>query len=133
MTNASKVLSKDGLFSYNGYAVNWWYTYFLKDFKVMGLDASFIEAGIKSQQKAQRESEEMLNKYFSKVEKVELTNSWHYGNSEDIIEKMLENFEENKKYILDNKKKIKDYYDAKIKKDGEIVCNRISVFWNCYK
>ena len=131
--NASKVLSKDGLFSYNGYAVNWWYTYFLKDFKAMGLDASFIEAGIKSQQKAQRESEAMLNKYFSKVEKVELTNSWHYGNSEDIIEKMLENFEENKKYILDNKKKIKDYYDAKIKKDGEIVCNRISVFWNCYK
>ena len=46
---------------------------------------------------------------------------------------MLENFEDNKKYILDNKKIIKEYYDAKIKKDGEIVCDRISVFWNCYK
>ncbi|MBO6089278.1 MAG: hypothetical protein J6P37_03065 [Lachnospiraceae bacterium] len=46
---------------------------------------------------------------------------------------MLENFEENRKYILDNKKKIKDYYDTKIKKDGEVVCNRVSVFWNCYK
>lgn len=133
VANASKVLSKDGVFSYNGYAINWWYTYFLKDFKAMGLDTSFIDAGIKAQQKAQRESEAMLKKYFSKIEGVELGNSWHYNNSEDIVEKMLENFEDNKKYILDNKKIIKEYYDAKIKKDGEIVCDRISVFWNCYK
>lgn len=133
VAKASKVLSKDGVFSYNGYAKNWWYTYFLKDFKAMGLDTSFIDAGIKAQQKAQRESEEMLKKYFSKIEGVELGNSWHYNNSEDIVEKMLENFEDNKKYILDNKKIIKEYYDAKIKKDGEIVCDRISVFWNCYK
>ena len=133
VAKASKVLSKDGVFSYNGYAINWWYTYFLKDFKAMGLDTSFIDAGIKAQQKAQRESEAMLKKYFSKIEGVELGNSWHYNNSEDIVEKMLENFEDNKKYILDNKKIIKEYYDAKIKKDGEIVCDRISVFWNCYK
>ena len=133
VAKASKVLSKDGVFSYNGYAVNWWYTYFLKDFKAMGLDTSFIDTGIKTQQKAERESEEMLSRYFSKVEKAELRNSWHYNNSEDIVEKMLENFEDNKKYILDNKKKIKDYYDARIKKDGEIVCDRISIFWNCYK
>ena len=133
VAKASKVLSKDGVFSYNGYAVNWWYTYFLKDFKAMGLDTSFIDAGIKAQHKAEREGEEMLKKYFSKIEVVELGNSWHYNNSDDIVEKMLENFEDNKKYILDNKKKIKDYYDAKIKKDGDVVCNRVSVFWNCYK
>ena len=130
---ASKVLSKDGVFSYNGYAVNWWYTYFLKDFKAMGLDTSFIDEGIKEQSKAQDESVAMLNKYFSKVEEIILTNSWRYDNSEDIVEKMLENFEGNRKYILDNKKKIQDYYDAKIKKDGEIICDRASVFWNCYK
>ena len=99
----------------------------------MGLDTSFMDEGIKAQKNAQADSEAMLKKYFSKVEAVELTNSWHYSDSEELIKKMLENFEENRKYILDNKKKIKDYYDAKIKKDGEVVCERISVFWNCYK
>ena len=133
VAKASKVLSKDGVFSYNGYAINWWYTYFLKDFKAMGLDTYFIDAGIKAQQKAQCESEEMLKKYFSKSEAVKLSNSWHYSDSEELIEKMLEIFDENKKYILDNKKKIKEFYDAQIRKDGEIVCNRISIFWNCYK
>ena len=133
VARASKVLSKDGVFSYNGYAVNWWYRYFRNDFKAMGLDTSFMSEGIKAQEDAQSASEAMLKKYFSKVEVAELTNSWHYSNSEEIIKKMLENFEENKKYILDNKKKIKEYYDAKIKKDGEVVCERISVFWNCYK
>ena len=133
VANASKVLAKGGVFSYNGYAINWWYTYFLKDFKAMGLDTSFIDEGIKEQSKAQDESVAMLSKYFSKVEEIILTNSWRYDNSEDIVEKMLENFEGNRKYILDNKKKIQDYYDAKIKKDGEIICDRASVFWNCYK
>ncbi len=133
MARASKVLSRDGVFSYNGYAVNWWYRYFRNDFKAMGLDTSFMSEGIKAQEEAQSASEDMLKKYFSKVEVAELTNSWHYSNSEEIIKKMLENFEDNKKYILDNKKKIKEYYDAKIKKDGEVVCERVSVFWNCYK
>ena len=133
VARASKVLLKDGVFSYNGYAVNWWYRYFRNDFKAMGLDTSFMSEGIKAQEEAQSASEAMLKKYFSKVEVMELTNLWHYNDSEEIVGKMLENFEDNKKYILDNKKKIKDYYDAKIKKDGEIVCERISVFWNCYK
>ena len=133
VARASKVLSKDGVFSYNGYAVNWWYRYFRNDFKAMGLDTSFMSEGIKAQEEAQSASEAMLKKYFSKVEVMELTNLWHYNDSEEIVGKMLENFEENKKYILDNKKKIKEYYDAKIKKDGEVVCERISVFWNCYK
>ncbi|MBO4784575.1 MAG: hypothetical protein J5521_07520, partial [Lachnospiraceae bacterium] len=133
VARASKVLSKDGVFSYNGYAVNWWYRYFRNDFKAMGLDTSFMSEGIKAQEEAQSASEAMLKKYFSKVEVMELTNLWHYNDSEEIVGKMLENFEENKKYILDNKKKIKEYYDAKIKKDGEVVCERVSVFWNCYK
>ena len=133
VARASKVLSKDGVFSYNGYAVNWWYRYFRNDFKAMGLDTSFMSEGIKAQEEAQSASEAMLKKYFSKVEVMELTNLWHYNDSEEIVGKMLENFEDNKKYILDNKKKIKEYYDAKIKKDGEVVCERISVFWNCYK
>ena len=133
VARASKVLSKDGVFSYNGYAVNWWYRYFRNDFKAMGLDTSFMSEGIKAQEEAQSASEAMLKKYFSKVEVMELTNLWHYNDSEEIVGKMLENFEDNKKYILDNKKKIKEYYDSKIKKDGEVVCERISVFWNCYK
>ena len=133
VARASKVLSKDGVFSYNGYAVNWWYSFFKNDFETMGLDTSFMSEGIKAQEDAQSASEAMLKKYFSKVEVMELTNLWHYNDSEEIVGKMLENFEDNKKYILDNKKKIKEYYDAKIKKDGEVVCERISVFWNCYK
>jgi len=133
VSRASRFLSKDGVFSYNGYALNWWYNYFLKDFKNMQLDTSFIEEGIKKQKEAKSESEAMLSKYFSKVETIELTNSWHYSNSEDIIEKMLECFKENKRYILDNKNIIRDYYDGSIKKDGEIICDRVSIFWNCHK
>ncbi|MCR5848604.1 MAG: MerR family transcriptional regulator [Lachnospiraceae bacterium] len=131
VARASKVLSKDGVFSYNGYDVNWWYVYFINDFKEMGLDTSFIEEGIREQKAAHDSTEAMLKKYFSNVEAVELTNTWHYTDPEEIIDKMSENFADHRKYILDNKKKITEFYAKKLKKYGELVFRRVSVFWNC--
>ena len=128
---ASKVLKKDGVFSFNGYAVSWWHLFFRDELKAAGLDTSFIDNMIKEQEKAQAKTEAMLKKHFSKVEEQKISNSWRYRSSDEIVEKMKDVFSDNRKFIQENEKEIKDYYDKKIKKDGEVVANRISLFWRC--
>ena len=86
---------------------------------------------IKEQEKAQAKTEAMLKKHFSKVEEQKISNSWRYRSSDEIVEKMKDVFSDNQKFIQENEKEIKDYYDKKIKKDGEVVANRISLFWRC--
>ena len=130
---AAGVLKKGGAFSFNGPSVSWWHVFFKKELEDIGLDATFIDNVLKEQEKEQKETDAMLKKYFSKVETEEIYNEWHYTSSEEIVEKMKDVLGDNRKFISDNEKKIKNHYDAKIKKDGEVVANRASLFWRCEK
>ncbi len=130
---ASKAVAKGGRFSINGPAVNRWKLYFKSVFDEIGLKASFVGDMIREETKVQDECDEMLGKYFTRVEKKEVSNRWHYDNSADIIDKMKAVFEGDEKFISDNEKKLAAYFDKKIKKDGEIVITVDSLFRCCHK
>ena len=130
---ASRAVAKGGRFSFNGQAVNRWRLYFKSVFDEIGLNASFADAIISEETKAQEECREMLGKYFGRIEKTEIQNRWHYDDPADIINKMKSAYEGNEKFISDNEKKLTAYFDKEIKKDGEIVIAVDSLFWHCYK
>ena len=73
----------------------------------------------------------MLNKYFNKVDSVLLQNNWHYTDSEELYNRFLETFEDQEKFLESKKNMIKAYFDEKIEKDGEIVVEIKSQFWQC--
>ena len=133
IARASKAVAKGGRFSFNGPAVNRWIMYSKSVFDEIGLKASFVDDIIAEETKAQDECDEMLGKYFSRVEKTQISNRWHYDKAEDIVGKMKTAFEGNEKFISDNEKKLIAYFDKKIKKDGEVVITVGSLFRHCYK
>ncbi|MCR5619892.1 MAG: MerR family transcriptional regulator [Lachnospiraceae bacterium] len=130
---ASNVVAKGGRFSFNGAAVNRWRKYFRDVLEEIGAVTSGIDAILDEEMKDQDKCQKMLEKYFDRVEKTEISNNWHYDNVDDIIAKMKTSFEGNEKIISDNEKKIRAYFEKKIKAEGEVVITVESLFWHCYK
>ena len=131
ISNASKVLAKDGVFSVNGDAVNIW-NYFFKDaFGEMGLKAAFIDERIKKQTEQQDAFESMLNKYFATVVPVYLPTSWHYIDAQELVQKLKDIFPEQEKFIDANEEILSKYFSKKIEAEGEIVVQIKSLFWKC--
>ena len=130
---ASGAVAKGGMFSFNGAAVNRWRKYFRDVLDGIGVNTSGIDAILDEEMKAQEECRKMLEKLFDRVEKTEITNNWHFDDADDLIRKMKSSFEGNEKLISDNEKKLKSYFEKKIKADGEVVITVGSLFWHCYK
>ena len=130
---ASKVVAKGGRFSFNGPAVNRWRMYFRDVFEEIGLNTSGIDAILDEEKNAQNKCLEMLKKNFDRVEKTVISNNWHYDDADDIIAKIKSCFEGNEKLISVNEKKLRSYFEKKIKAEGEVVISVGSLFWHCYK
>lgn len=128
---AGKVLSKDGVFCFNGAAVSYWNLFFKGVLDELGLKTDFIEKRIAEQTEGRSACLEMLNKYFGKVDSVLLQNNWHYTDSEELFSRFKETYEDQEKFFDSKKDMIKDYFDKMIEKDGEIVVEIKSQFWQC--
>ncbi len=128
---SSKVVSKDGVFCFNGMAVSYWNLFFKKVLEDLGLKADFIEKKIAEQTEGRNACRDMLGKYFGIVESVLLQNNWHYTDSEELYNRFMETFEDQDKFLESKKDVIKAYFDEKIEKDGEIVVEIKSQFWQC--
>ncbi len=128
---ASKVVSKDGVFCFNGAAVSYWNLFFKGVLDEIGLKSDFIDKRIAEQTEGRDACRKMLNRYFGKVDSVLLQNNWHYTDSEELFSRFRETFEDQEKFLDSNKDVIKAYFDEKIEKDGEIVVEIKSQFWHC--
>ena len=131
MERASKVLDKDGIFSFNGGNISNW-NYFFKDvLEEVGTKTDFIDVKIGDQTAKNKAMREMLERHFGKVESVILTNRWHYDSADDLYEKMKEYLPENVKSFETKSEKIKSVFAQKIADKGEIVVELESQFWHC--
>lgn len=133
VAKASKLLAKNGVFSFNAEAVSTWLFFYRSAFEEMGLKTSFIDNQIADKTLAQNKCEEMLSQYFSENEKVFLSNTWHYSDSNELVERLLHMFPEQEKFIAAHSKQIQGYFDKKIENDGEIAVKIESLFWHCRK
>ena len=129
----SQVLSKDGMFSYNGPSVSSWNIFYKNVLEELGIKASFIDDKIANETAEEADCEEMLKKYFGKIESIMLPCNWHYTDADELIQKMKKIFPDQEKFINCKKDKIKEYFERIIDKDGEIVVETESKFWHCFK
>ena len=131
ISNASKVLAKDGVFSVNGDAVSTWNYFFKNAFDEACVKATFIEEKIKKQKAEQDAFESMLKKYFATVVPVYLPTSWHYIDAQELVQKLKDIFPEQEKFIDANAEILSKYFSKMIEEEGEIVVQIKSLFWKC--
>lgn len=129
----SQVLSKDGMFSYNGPSVSSWNTFYKNALEDIGIKAPFIDEKIAGQAAEEANCEEMLKKYFGRIEAIMLPCNWHYNDADELIQKMKKFFPDQEKFINCKKDKLKEYFERIIENDGEIVVETESKFWHCFK
>ena len=129
----SSVLAKDGKFSFNCTQVYSWDLYFKKAFEDIGINAAFIDEIIKEDTIQRNVYVDMLKKNFSDVKPVMIPCRWTYENGEEIFDKIKRIYPNEEKLLLSEKKKIKEHFDAIVKKDGKIIVDTESEFWHCFK
>ena len=107
------MLADGGMFSCNGYEVSPEHFYWKAVFEELKLSSSFISKVIDTKIEKQEQFKRLLEEYFSRVDSVQLDNMMQYDNSDDLFNRLLEHYPEEKKYIMTNEGKIKEYLDAK--------------------
>ena len=133
MRRAAEKLKKQGIFSCNGYQVNDEHLFWQRIFKDMELKTAFISERISKEEQICMEFEEILSKYFESVELVTFENSMRYEDATEVFEVLCNLYPENKKYLLDNCKKIREYIEGIIIENNEFIVINKSHFLKCYK
>lgn len=130
---AAAVLSDKGVFSYNDASASSWHLFAQDTFNTLGIKADFIENKTAENRNRIADSENMLKKYFGKVEVCELHNRWHYTDADELYEKFRGMYDDQEKFMMSKKEKLTEYFAAKLEKEGEIVVETGSHFWHCSK
>lgn len=129
----SNVLKESGLFSLNGFEVSREHFYWKHIFEEMGLKANFIDANIQTEESSMEDFRNFLKDYFKTVNIVSLDNSMCYRDSEELVERLYHRYPENKKYLEENEKIIKKYFDNLFEKNEVVIVENSSSFWQCMK
>ena len=129
----SQVLSKDGMFSFNGPSVSSWNIFYKNVLEELGINAKFIDEKMEGEAAEEAKCEEMLKRYFSRLESIKLPSRWHYTDADELIQKMENIFPTQEKFVDCKKDKLKEYFAGIIEKDGEVIVETESKFWHCYK
>ena len=129
---AGKVLNKDGFFSINGPDVTVWDMFLKNAMSEAGIEENFLDEKIAESLKERDAYIEMLGKYFTNIETIELHNSFRFVDADDIFECFQRRNEVHAKFFSVNEKKIKEYFADKIAKDGEIIITTNAHFQHCY-
>ena len=92
-----------------------------------------FEEQIREQERALNECTSMLQRHFKRVEKITLSNMWHYSDVCELIANIKDIFKDQEKFICKYQDKIESFFLKKIEDDGEILIEIGSSFWHCYK
>lgn len=133
ITRVANALKEEGVFSVNGFEVSAEHIFWKDIFVEMGLKTGFIDEKLQSGQKQVERFRELLQKYFKSVKLVTLDNSMMYDNDEEFLERLCQQYPENRKYIEDNAILIRQYFDVALRKKGVVIVDNTSTFWHCVK
>ena len=133
ISHAAYVLKKGGMLSINGYEVSCEHFFWKECFSDMGLKSGFIDEKRKLEECQKDRFVELLQRHFATVETIILDNGMKYDNSENIVERLYQRYPENKKYIEENEKYIKQYFERVLESEKSIVIENTSSFWHCFK
>ena len=131
IAKASKILNKDGFFSVNAPGrcdLDDWFKNALKEASVA---ESFLDENIAHDLEEGKKFDEMIGKYFSKIDTVSLSSSFRFDEAEDLFDYLCNRYKDQAKFLSCNKCKIKEYLAAKISENGEIIITTRSRFLHC--
>ena len=86
-----------------------------------------------TEQAGQDACDEMLKKYFKKVDLITLENTWHFTEAEELFDRMCARYPGQQKFLNDNRKKIIKVFEDDINNNGEITYTYGSLFRRCSK
>lgn len=133
INRVASVLKEGGLFSVNGFEVSSEHVFWKQLFDEMGLKTAFIDMKLQSEARQTECFRELLQNHFAGVERVSLDNSMRYEDGESVIDRLYQRYPENRKYIEDNEKLIRQYLERILDAEGVIVVDNTSTFWHCRK
>ena len=127
------MLKEGGRFSVNGFEVSSEHVFWKQLFDEMGLKTAFIDMKLQSEVRQTECFRDLLQNHFAGMESVSLDNSMRYEDSESVIDRLYQRYPENRKYIEDNEKLIRQHIERILDTEGVIVVDNTSTFWQCRK
>lgn len=127
------ILAENGVFCCNGPGISRELYFWKEIIEKLNIESDFVMERIENCKEKMESFAAMLQKYFDKVEGIELTNCLHYTTAKDLYERMINFFPEQKKLLMRYEWKIVDYMEKQLAECGEIVIEiSSSMFWHCY-
>lgn len=133
VARVADVLTEGGMFTTNGAGVSCEHAFWQEYFEKMGLKTDFMK---EKEAKAQKKLDDflgLLGKYFAKVENIAIDNRMRYEDAGELFARLVERYPEDKKYLTDKEKMIKEYFEKEIKECGAIIVPTSNDFQHCYK
>lgn len=129
----ANTLKDEGRFSVNGVEVRAEHSFWKGIFVELGLKTGFLDEKLQSGQKQVEQFRELLQKHFKSVKIVTLDNSMRYDNAEEILERLRQQYPENRKYMEENENLIRQYFEEILNAEGAVIVDNTSTFWHCVK
>jgi len=126
-------LALGGMFSVNVSGASREHAFWQHIFTKLQLKTDFMK---ESEAKSRKRLEGFLNileKYFTKVENTIIDNWMRYEDADELFARLLERYPENKKYLADKERVIKEYFVQEMEEQGAIVVPTSSDFQHCFK
>ncbi len=133
LARVADALAPGGMFSVNVSGASREHTFWQEIFVKLQLKTDFMRA---SEDRSRKQLERFLTtaeKYFGKVENTIIDNRMRYEDADELFGRLLDRYPENKKYLTDKERVIKEYFVKEIKEQGAIVVPTSSDFQHCFK
>lgn len=133
LARVADALAPGGMFSVNVAGASREHGFWQDIFTKLQLKTDFMK---ESEAKSKERLEgflTILEKYFTKVENTIINNGMRYEDAEELFARLLERYPENKKYLTDKERVIKEYFVQEIEAQGAIVVPTSSDFQHCFK
>ncbi len=126
-------LAPGGMFSVNVAGASREHAFWQNIFTKLQLKTDFMKESEAKSRKRLEGFLTILEKYFTKVENTIIDNWMRYEDAEELFARLLERYPENKKYLTDKERVIKEYFVQEMEEQGAIVVPTGSDFQHCFK
>lgn len=133
LARVADALTPGGMLSVNVAGASREHCFWQEIFTKLQLKTDFMKESEAKSKKRLEGFLTILEKYFTKVENTIINNGMRYEDPEELFARLLERYPENKKYLTDKERVIKEYLVKEIEEQGAIVIPTSSDFQHCFK
>lgn len=126
-------LTPGGMFSVNVAGASREHGFWQDIFTKLQLKTDFMKESEAKSKKRLESFLTILEKYFTKVENTVIDNWMRYEDADELFARLLERYPENKKYLADKERVIKEYFVQELEARGAILVPTSSDFQHCFK